>query len=171
MILSTLLWSAAATTAAAAAVTPVKYVDHQVLRCYPTNRAQLDQLYALSENDSLGWDFWAEPRIIGGPVDIMLSPQNRDLVTSTMKEIGVDCTTMIKDVQAAIDYEALFKSKADASYYESYHTWEEVHEYIEGLVKQPPPFLFLADHHSLRLLSSLNILQSLPLAKPMKVDP
>lgn len=147
MILSTLLWSAAATASATATatVTPpaVTYVDHQVLRCYPTNRQQLDQLYALSEDESLGWDFWAEPRMIGGPVDVMLSPQNRDLVTSTMKEIGVGCTTMIKDVQAAIDYEALFKSKADVSYFESYHTWEEVHQYIEGLVQLPPHTLLL----------------------------
>lgn len=120
----------------------VTYPDHQVIRCYPTNRQQLDQLHDLSENDSLGWDFWAEPRVIGGPVDILLTPDNKDLVTSTMKEIGVGCTTMIKDVQAAIDYEALFKSNADKSYFESYHTWEEVHTYIEGLVSHHG-FLFL----------------------------
>jgi hypothetical protein len=153
----------------------VQYPDHQVLRCFPQNRQQLDRLHDLSENDSLNWDFWAEPRIIGGPVDILLTPENKDLVTASMTEIGVECSTMIKDVQAAIDYEALFKSKADAPYFESYHTWEEVHTYIEGLVSN---FFSVAAFplltpllSSLRPRNSLNMPLSPPLETPIKESP
>jgi hypothetical protein len=151
----------------------VQYPDHQVLRCFPKNRQQLDRLHDLSENDSLNWDFWAEPRIIGGPVDILLTPENKDLVTASMTEIGVDCSTMIKDVQAAIDYEAIFKSKADTPYFESYHTWEEVHTYIEGLVSHSSPCLLDLTLPLLLLprpRSSRNMPLSPPLAIPMKAN-
>jgi len=116
------------------------YPNHQVTRCYPTNREQLDRLHDLSEDPKLNWDFWAEPRAIGGPVDILVTPNNKEMVTRMMEEIGVECMTMIEDVQKAIDYEAQFKSTVGASYFESYHTWEEVQTYIENLAAEFPQY-------------------------------
>lgn len=116
----------------------VNYSNHKVIRCYPSNRQQLDLLHKLSEDQTLNWDFWAEPRRIGGPVDILLTPQNEELVKLTMSEIGVECSMMIDDVQDAINYEALYKSKSDTTYFESYHTWEEVQAYIETLASEFP---------------------------------
>lgn len=135
MMLSSLLLSSLSYLSDA---TQVQYSNHQVLRCFPTNRQQLDSLHKLSEDQTLNWDFWAEPRKIGGPVDILTTPENEQLVKSKMNELGVDCKVMIDDVQEAINYEALFKSKADASYFESYHTWEEVQAYIENLAAEFP---------------------------------
>eukprot|EP00604_Paraphysomonas_vestita_P001366 CAMPEP_0174817904 /NCGR_PEP_ID=MMETSP1107-20130205/459_1 /TAXON_ID=36770 /ORGANISM="Paraphysomonas vestita, Strain GFlagA" /LENGTH=339 /DNA_ID=CAMNT_0016029029 /DNA_START=282 /DNA_END=1301 /DNA_ORIENTATION=- len=55
-----------------------------------------------------------------------------------MKELDLNYQIMIEDVQEAINYEAQFKSKEDTSYFESYHTWEEVQKYIEDLAAEFP---------------------------------
>jgi len=139
MILSSLLFGSLSLFSNALTV---QYPDHQVLRCYPTNREQLDRLHDLSEDPKLNWDFWAEPRAIGGPVDILLTPENKELVHVTMSELGVECMTMIEDVQKAIDYEGQFKSKVglSLSYFESYHTWEEVQAYLDTLAAEFPQY-------------------------------
>lgn len=135
MILSSLILSSLSLFSSAI---QVSYDNHQVIRCYPTNKKQLDSLYKLSEDSNLNWDFWAEPRQVGGPVDILTTPNNKEDILNTMKELDLNYQIMIEDVQEAINYEAQFKSKEDTSYFESYHTWEEVQKYIEDLAAEFP---------------------------------
>ena len=114
------------------------YESHQVLRCKPTTRDQLDKLHDLSENSD--WDFWMEPKRIGGEVDILVTPENKLEVSSTMKKLGVDCRVMIEDVSALMAKEKKVSSKATDSYFDSYHTWEEVKEWTEDLAKEFPQY-------------------------------
>jgi hypothetical protein len=116
----------------------VSYDGHQVMRCFPTTRAQLDKLHDLSENSD--WDFWMEPKRIGGPVDIFVTPSNKADVTSTLTGLGVDCKVMIEDVQHLMQQEKRVSSKATGSYFDSYHTWEEVYAWTDALAEEFPQY-------------------------------
>lgn len=112
------------------------YHSHQVLRCHPTTAEQLDQLHDLGEKSD--WDFWQEPRRIGGPVDIFVTPLNKRDITSTLSGLGVECKVMIEDVQTLIDKEKKLAARKDTNWFENYHTWEEVHAWTEDLAKEFP---------------------------------
>eukprot|EP00602_Paraphysomonas_sp_CaronLab_P002035 CAMPEP_0185024574 /NCGR_PEP_ID=MMETSP1103-20130426/7690_1 /TAXON_ID=36769 /ORGANISM="Paraphysomonas bandaiensis, Strain Caron Lab Isolate" /LENGTH=346 /DNA_ID=CAMNT_0027557581 /DNA_START=273 /DNA_END=1313 /DNA_ORIENTATION=+ len=65
---------------------------------------------------------------------------NKREVTQTLDNLGVECRVMIQDVQSLIDKEKKLASRSDVSYFESYHTWEEVYDYIDSLAKEFPQF-------------------------------
>lgn len=77
--------------------------------------------------------------MIGGAVDILLTPSNKNEVQTTMKNLNVDCDIMIEDVQNIIDHERKVV-RSGASYFDSYHNWEEVHAYIESLAAEFPQY-------------------------------
>lgn len=133
-VLSALLGVAAASTER------VSYKDHLVLRCTPETRTQLDFLHDLEtkEND-LDLDFWLETQNVKVPVDIMVSKQKLPALETMLLAHGVPCKTMMSDVHAQIQREAsLHMNTKDASFFESYHDWQSVQDYVEGLATEFP---------------------------------
>jgi hypothetical protein len=117
----------------------VSYSGHQVIRCGADTRTKLDMLNDLTEKSEWKLDFWREPRQVNVPVDIMVSAAEHPLLTNLLLRNGVNCTSFVSDVGAAIDRESeairRIASTATASYHESYHDWKSVHQFIEGLVR------------------------------------
>jgi murein tripeptide amidase MpaA len=104
----------------------------------------MDQLQVMSDDPNLDLDFWMEPRKSAGNVDIMTtSTAHRLMLEEKLSGMGVSCSTMIENVQELIDqerqhYEESKKKVGESSFFEDYHTWEEVHAYIEGLAAKYP---------------------------------
>lgn len=145
MKLTSLLLATSLASSTAVEQKRVSYASHQVLRCDASTKSQMDQLQVMSEDETLNLDFWMEPRKSAGSVDIMVTSANqRQMIESKLKDIGVPCRVMIEDVQTLIDvererYEASSKKSVhEASYFDDYKTWQEVHAYIEGLASKFP---------------------------------
>lgn len=123
--------------------TKIQYNKHSVLRCHPENNEQLAKLHDIEEGvgHSLNLDFWLETRRLTTPVDIMVSGEEKPMLQKLLDSIDVNCREMISDVQAIVEKEAAQIHQAQltgSSFFESYHTWTEVHEYIEGLASEFP---------------------------------
>lgn len=116
----------------AAASSTQLYDGHKVIRCLPETKVQLDTLNKY--NQELDWDFWLEPRVKGGPVDILISSKNKLDVDSKMAALGVPCSVMIEDVQKLIDDQKKEFSAGSSDYYKSYHTYQDVYAYVNALV-------------------------------------
>lgn len=119
---------------AAAVASRVSYSGSTVLRCRPGDRQQLDYLHNLEEENDMNLDFWLEARNLNKPVDIMVSGQHLSALERMLVGQGIDCTTMLKDVEGRIKGEERHVRTTGAAYSESYHDWQEVHAYIEDLV-------------------------------------
>ncbi|CAM9425525.1 unnamed protein product [Ectocarpus fasciculatus] len=137
MIFSTLFFSALA----GAAASRVSYSGSSVLRCRAESRAQLDFLHDLELKNDLGLDFWQEAKNLNSPVDMLVSGSRRAALEALMQQNKIDCTTMIEDVEARVrseQKESSARSSSAASYFESYHDYEEVHAYIDSLAAEFP---------------------------------
>lgn len=114
----------------------VSYEGSKVVRCKASTREKLDILHNLESDNELGLDFWLEARNVNRPVDIMVSNKNSGALDNMLKSAGIDCATMVQDVDAAISAERLARSqKVEASsFFSDYHDWQTVQSYIESLV-------------------------------------
>jgi len=110
----------------------VSYRGHKVHRCIPSTDAQLK---ALRDAD---FDFWAEPRIVGTPVDIATKPSNNAAVTKFLGESGMACWQMIADVQSIMDEERKTVANKDTPFLENYHTYTDVYAYFDSLAASYP---------------------------------
>ena len=70
-----------------------------MIRVVPSTNAALDILTNLFNQRSDVYDFWTEPRNMGRPVDIMMSPTMVPEFAKLMKTFNVDYQVKIADVQ------------------------------------------------------------------------
>lgn len=70
-----------------------------MIRVVPSTNAALDILTNLYNQRSDVYDFWTEPRDMGRPVDIMMSPTMAPEFAKLMKTFNVDYQIKIADVQ------------------------------------------------------------------------
>jgi len=119
----------------------VSYRGSSVIRCTPTTAEQLDFLHEMSEDPDSDLDFWSEPRRIGGFVDVLVkNVGQKSLFEESMKKMLISCSEMIVDVQALINAQNLLhgstSSKTNSSFYDVYHTSDEVLAYLDSLVRR-----------------------------------
>jgi hypothetical protein len=109
----------------------VTYDDHMVLRCIPTDATKISEL------QKLDLDFWMEPRKVGVPIDVLVTEQTRTSIEDQLSKHGIipsNCRMMIKNLQSLIDDEAKKLVLKDLPFFENYHTWKEVYDYVDSLV-------------------------------------
>jgi len=133
----------------------VSYSNHTVIRCNAGNQKQLELLHDLEENNDMELDFWLETRILGKPVDIMVAKNRLPTLRAKLDAIGVKCSTMIETVENAMHGE--LRVKDDASWFESYHEWTEVYDWLDELAAAYPN------------LATVETIGTTYLGKPMKI--
>jgi len=72
-------------------------------------------------------DVWKEPSCATCPVDVCLTPHERDDVIFALKADGFNVKTMIADVQRLLDVQKTLHYRQSTSFdYSRYHTLDEV---------------------------------------------
>ena len=112
------------------------YENHRVIRC----QISADDLTALNELSENNLDIWKEARYNGDFHDIMLSEEDYAELKGSLQ---VNCRTIIDDVQRLIDdntqnhQEIVYadaNSNINLTWYQSYHSDDNVHQYLDELV-------------------------------------
>jgi len=135
--LFTLVSILAATVVATTKPRGKTYEDYVVARCDAETREKLDQLHELEVgNNELGLDFWLETRRVGAPVDIMMSRRAYSQFSDLMEKKQIKCSTMIADVEEAINNQYVSADSED--YFGDYHNWTEVYAYLDSLAAEFP---------------------------------
>jgi len=99
------------------------------LRLNVSSVEQMQKIHELREIYSL--DFWTELRL--GTVDIRLTPEQRDLFV----ELDIASKVMIPDVGDLIAQQSE-NTGAAADYFDAYHTYDEVVEFVKQLAQDYP---------------------------------
>mmetsp|Transcript_110868 Transcript_110868/g.238719 ORF Transcript_110868/g.238719 Transcript_110868/m.238719 type:complete len:422 (+) Transcript_110868:34-1299(+) len=127
---------------AASAASRVSYAGSSVLRCRAAERGQLDFLHNLELKNDMNLDFWQEAKNLHSPVDVMVPSQHRAALEAMLLQNKIDCTTMVADVEGLVQAEqkrnARVHSTSGASYFDSYHDYEDVHAYFDSLAADFP---------------------------------
>ncbi|XP_006887190.1 PREDICTED: carboxypeptidase A1 [Elephantulus edwardii] len=136
LVLSTLL---------VAAVAKDDFVGHQVLRVFTVDEVQVQKVKELEELEHLQLDFWRGPTQPGMPIDIRVPFLSLQSVKVFLESHGIKYFTMIEDVQSLLDEEEeqmfAFQARArstDAFNYATYHTLEEIYDFMDLLVAENP---------------------------------
>lgn len=113
-----------------------RYDGHQVLRVIPESSEQVAALRKLDDDDA--YDFWAEARREGIPVDVRCSPSECEALRSLLAELGISqVSTMIEDVQGALD-KMTPNGLDDTADFDlgKYHTYEQTDAWMETLAQK-----------------------------------
>ncbi|XP_007953580.1 carboxypeptidase A1 [Orycteropus afer afer] len=129
----------------AAAFAKENFVGHQVLRIHVVDEAQVQEVKELEELDHLQLDFWRGPTQPGSPVDVRVPFPSLQPVKVFLESRGIEHSAMIEDVQSLLDEEQnqmfAFQTRArstDSFNYASYHTLEEIYDFMDMLVVENP---------------------------------
>ncbi|KAM5255725.1 carboxypeptidase A1 [Ctenodactylus gundi] len=121
------------------------FVGHQVLRISAANEAQVQQVKELEDLEHLQLDFWRGPTQPGSPIDVRVPFPSIQAVKIFLESLGIRYEIMIEDVQVLLDEEKqqMFASQAraqstDTFNYATYHTLEEIYDFIDLLVAENP---------------------------------
>jgi murein tripeptide amidase MpaA len=131
----------AASPAEIADAEPVmRYDGHSVVRV--TIRTSRDLRTALALTD----DVWSHQVGVGGEIDIRVSPAQFEALAGT----GMTFSVLIEDVQQRIDAERAEIDRLAAlaaaggagadnrNWFQTYHPWDEIRQYVQDLVTQYP---------------------------------
>jgi len=80
-------------------------------------------------------DFWTEPARLGRPVDIRVSPAQRNQLLNDLEGNGVQYSVWINDVQERITQELVSDC---AEYFTCYHTYSETVTWMQNAVSKHP---------------------------------
>ncbi|XP_045421446.1 carboxypeptidase A1 [Lemur catta] len=121
------------------------FAGHQVLRISAADEAQVQKVKELEDLEHLQLDFWRGPAQPGSPIDVRVPFHSGQAVRVFLEAHGISYETMIEDVQSLLDEEQeqmfAFQSRAlstDTFNYASYHTLEEIYDFIDLLVAEYP---------------------------------
>ncbi|XP_033102550.1 carboxypeptidase B-like [Anneissia japonica] len=118
---------------AAATADQVRYDGYQVIRIKPQNEGDLDWLHNLEEGIDGTFDFWQSSRVLGRPVDVMVSPHHIDHLIVLLGARGLEFDTHISDVQTLIDDQFTPTGILDGNNgfdYSKYHTYDEIQQWV-----------------------------------------
>jgi hypothetical protein len=79
-----------------------RYDGHQVLRFMPKNEMQMRTIFDLGELFPR-LDFWTEPNAINRPVDIRVSPEEKERLVAHARQFNIEYSVMIEDLQENLD--------------------------------------------------------------------
>ncbi|XP_062054188.1 carboxypeptidase A1 [Lepus europaeus] len=121
------------------------FVGHQVLRISAANEAQVQKVAELQDLEHLQLDFWRGPARPGSPIDVRVPFPSIQAVKIFLEAHGISYEIMIEDVQTLLDEEQeqmfAFRARAtstDTFNYATYHTLEEIYDFIDQLVAEHP---------------------------------
>ncbi|XP_004707874.1 carboxypeptidase A1 [Echinops telfairi] len=121
------------------------FVGHQVLRISAVNEAQVQKVKELEELEHLQLDFWRGPAQPGAPIDVRVPFPSLQPVKVFLESHGIEHRAMIKDLQSLLDQEQeemfAFQARAsstDSFNYATYHTLEEIYNFMDMLVAENP---------------------------------
>ncbi|XP_003475247.1 carboxypeptidase A1 [Cavia porcellus] len=123
------------------------FVGHQVLRISAADEAQVQKVKELEDLEHLQLDFWRGPTRPGSPIDVRVPFPSVQAVKVFLESLGIEYRIMIEDVQSLLDEEKeqmlISNARAsvrstDAFNYATYHTLEEIYEFIDLLVSENP---------------------------------
>ncbi|XP_005402500.1 PREDICTED: carboxypeptidase A1 [Chinchilla lanigera] len=123
------------------------FVGHQVLRISAADEAQVQKVKELEDLEHLKLDFWRGPTNPGSPIDVRVPFSSVQAVKVFLESLGIRYKIMIEDVQSLLDEEKeqMLSSKprtwvrsTDAFNYATYHTLEEIHDFVDLLVSENP---------------------------------
>ncbi|XP_004592590.2 carboxypeptidase A1 [Ochotona princeps] len=121
------------------------FVGHQVLRIAAADAAQVQKVAELQDLEHLKLDFWRGPTQPGSPIDVRVPFASVQAVKIFLEAHGLSYEVMIKDVQELLDEEQeqmlAFRSRAsstDTFNYATYHTLEEIYDFMDKLVAEHP---------------------------------
>ncbi|KAM0726995.1 Zinc carboxypeptidase A 1 [Formica fusca] len=113
-----------------------RFNNYKVFRIIPTTEAQVEILRELEEIPD-GFSFWEAPSFVGRSVDLMVAPHKLPQFYEIMVQIGVPYQVHIEDIQALID-ETTPMIRSKSFDFTSYHTLDEIYEYLDDLAGQYP---------------------------------
>ncbi|XP_036616915.1 carboxypeptidase A1-like [Trichosurus vulpecula] len=121
------------------------FSGHQVLRISAADEAQVKKVRELEDLKHLQLDFWRGPSRPSMPIDIRVPFPSVQAVKVFLESNGIKYSIMIEDVQTLLDEEQeqmlAFRSRAsstDTFNYATYHTLEEINQFIDLLVAENP---------------------------------
>ncbi|XP_049997551.1 carboxypeptidase A1 [Alexandromys fortis] len=121
------------------------FVGHQVLRISAADEAQVQKVKELESLEHLQLDFWRDPVRPGLPIDVRVPFPSVQSVKVFLESHDISYEIMIEDVQSLLDEEqeqmSAFRARAlttDTFNYATYHTLDEIYEFIDQLVTENP---------------------------------
>ncbi|XP_057636509.1 carboxypeptidase A1 [Chionomys nivalis] len=121
------------------------FVGHQVLRISAADEAQVQKVKELESLEHLQLDFWRDPARPGLPIDVRVPFPSVQSVKVFLESHDISYEIMIEDVQSLLDEEqkqmSAFRTRAlttDTFNYATYHTLDEIYEFIDQLVTENP---------------------------------
>uniref|UniRef100_A0A0P6D443 Zinc carboxypeptidase n=1 Tax=Daphnia magna TaxID=35525 RepID=A0A0P6D443_9CRUS len=123
------------------------YKGYKLLRVTPQTKEQLAYLVNLSRSpDTKGWpsdlktlDFWRDPTTLAQSVDIFTD--NGALMEQELLSKGMQPSTLMDDVQSFLDRRQAENANSIAAgsrFTETYHTYEEIIDYLNQLANSNP---------------------------------
>ncbi|EGI64556.1 Zinc carboxypeptidase A 1 [Acromyrmex echinatior] len=113
----------------------VSYEGYKVFSVYPSTDRHLE-LLQLSIKQYGSW-FWKEPSKLDGEVQVMIPPNQLQTFYEIMHITKSTFKLQIKNVQKLINH-TIPENQSQGFDFQSYHTLEEIYEYLEELAKKYP---------------------------------
>ncbi|KAG5344634.1 CBPA1 carboxypeptidase, partial [Acromyrmex charruanus] len=113
----------------------VSYEGYQVFSVYPSTDRHL-KLLQLSMKQYGSW-FWKEPSKVDGEVQVMIPPNQLQTFYEIMHITKTPFKLQIKNVQKLINH-TIPENQSQGFDFQSYHTLEEIYEYLEELAEKYP---------------------------------
>jgi len=107
----------------------------------------LEKLYAIEKSTGIYVDFWLEPRQVGRPVHLRVTPEQYDVVLSYLKEHGMEHSIHVENLRNLVERELNeLKDRVqfnagdhpDKITLNQYHTLEEILAYMSSVVSTYP---------------------------------
>eukprot|EP01136_Pigoraptor_vietnamica_P018372 Opistho-1_new@5357 len=138
----------------------VAYDNHKVIRIIPSTVEQARAIRGLGRFSALGLDFWQEPSFVGQPIDVRVPPQSLAAFEGYLREINAEFSTIINDVQELIEATMPGPLQADADFFSTYHTLDDINAWLKQQVAQYPNLASLVNvgtTHEGRTLTAIKI--------------
>ncbi|XP_006120381.2 carboxypeptidase A1-like [Pelodiscus sinensis] len=121
------------------------FVGNQVLRIVAADEADVEKVKELEELQDLQLDFWQEPGSPEVPIDVRVPFASLQAVKAFLEFNRIRYSILIDDVQMLVDEEAtqmirhhFMPQTLETFNYASYHTLEEIYEFMDLLVEANP---------------------------------
>ncbi|XP_030847922.1 carboxypeptidase B isoform X2 [Strongylocentrotus purpuratus] len=123
------------------------YSGYQVLRVTPQSEDDLTILSVVEKAISEMVDFWKQPRSVGTPVDIMVSPEYRELVLRFIEARGLHVDIMIDDVEKLSNQQKSRKSPSTSADFDfnNYHSLSEINDWMTSFAASHSSLVSLVD--------------------------
>ncbi|CAH1180358.1 unnamed protein product [Phaedon cochleariae] len=123
--------------------TRVRFDNHTLYRFTPKDDQAIDTLRQLEQ--SVGYDFWTSVNGVGMPVDILVPPQKKREIMEVVEALAVDQEILMSNIQEEIDREAGSLRAGDTFGWNSYHTIEEIYNWLRSLSTKYPKIVTLVE--------------------------